>query len=57
MEPSHLQQVWVEGAVAEAASGSVDYWGKRNSAGLLLLPARRHNLVHLNEALKLIRRL
>jgi hypothetical protein len=57
VEPSRLQQVWEEGAVAEAASGIVDYWGKRNIAGLLLMPATRHNLVHLNEALKLRRRL
>jgi DinB superfamily len=56
VEPSRLQQVRDEGAVVEAASGIVDYWGKRNIAGLLLMPATRHNLVHLNEALQLKRR-
>lgn len=56
VEPSRLQQVRDEGAVVEAASGIVDYWGKRNTAGLLLMPATRHNLVHLNEALQLKRR-
>jgi len=53
VEPSRLRQVWDEGAVVEAASGIVDYWGKRTIAGLLLMPATRHNLVHLNEALQL----
>ena len=53
VKPSRLQRVWDEGAVAEAASGIVDYWSKRTVAGLLLMPATRHNLVHLNEALQL----
>jgi hypothetical protein len=42
-----------ERAVLEAASDITDYWGKRTIAGLLLMPATRHNLVHLNEALRL----
>jgi|BarGraNGADG00211_3_1021988.scaffolds.fasta_scaffold13553_2 uncharacterized damage-inducible protein DinB len=56
VEPSRLQQVRDEGAVVEAANGILDYWGRRNIAGLLLMPATRHNLVHLNEALQLKRR-
>jgi hypothetical protein len=50
VDPSRLQKVRDEGAVVEAASGIIDYWGKRDIAGLLLMPATRHNLVHLNEA-------
>ena len=45
-----------EGAVAKEARDLIDYWGKRRIAGLLLMPATRHNLVHLNEALRLKRR-
>jgi hypothetical protein len=56
VEPSRRQQVLDEGAVVEAARGIVDYWSKRNTAGLLLMPATRHNLIHLNEALQLKRR-
>jgi hypothetical protein len=56
VEPSRLQQVLDEGAVVEAARGIVDYWSKRNTAGLLLMPATRHNLIHLNEALQIKRR-
>jgi hypothetical protein len=56
VDPGRLQRVWDEGAVVEAASGIVDYWGKRNVAGLLLMPASRHHIIHLNEALKLKRR-
>jgi hypothetical protein len=42
-----------EGAVVPAAHGIADYWASRNIAGLLLMPATRHNLIHLNEALRL----
>jgi DinB superfamily len=56
VEPSRLQRVMDEGAVVEAAIGIADYWGERTIAGLLLMPATRHNLVHLNEALQLKRR-
>lgn len=50
---SRLAQVRDQGAVIEAASGLLDYWSRRDIAGLLLMPASRHNLVHLNEALQL----
>jgi len=56
VEPARLQQVMDEGAVVEAAAYITDYWGRRNIAGLLLMPATRHNIVHLNEALKLKQR-
>ena len=56
VDPSRLQKVMDEGAVVEEARGIVDYWGKRNIAELLLMPATRHNLIHLNEALQLKRR-
>lgn len=50
---ARLEQVMAEEAVDRDAQGIVDYWSKRTIAGLLLMPATRHNLVHLNEALKL----
>lgn len=53
VNPSRLERVMDEGAVVEATRGLIDYWSKRNIAGLLLMPATRHNLVHLNESLRL----
>jgi hypothetical protein len=53
VEPSRLQQVVQEGAVVQAAGDLIDYWSKRNIAGLLLMPATRHNFVHLNESLNI----
>ena len=53
VEPSRLQRVLDEGAVVEEAMDLIEYWGRRDIAGLLLMPATRHNLVHLNESLKI----
>lgn len=53
VEPARLERVREEGAVDEEANWLITYWSKRNIAGLLLMPATRHNLVHLNESLRL----
>ena len=56
VDPIRIQRVLDEGAILEAARGVTDYWSKRDIAGLLLMPASRHNLVHLGEALQLKKR-
>ena len=56
VDPSRLQQVLDKGAVVAEAQGLIDYWSKRDIAGLLLMPGTRHNFVHLNEALNLKKR-
>ncbi len=53
VDSARLQKVLDEGAVTEYAVDLIDYWGKRDIAGLLLMPATRHNIVHLNEALRI----
>ena len=53
VDPLRVNQVMEVKAVVEEARGIADYWSKRNIAGLLLMPATRHSLVHLNEALRL----
>jgi hypothetical protein len=55
VDPSRLEQVMEQGALVEAARGIRNYWSRRNIAGLLLMPATRHNIVHLNEALRVKR--
>jgi hypothetical protein len=54
IEPSRLRRISEEGAVAKEAGGLIDYWGKKTFAGLLLMPATRHHLVHLNESMRLL---
>ncbi len=53
VDPARLDDVQEAGAVIPAASALIEYWSRRNIAGLLLMPATRHNLVHLNESLRL----
>jgi len=53
VDPARIQSVLDIGAVRPEASYITDYWSKRNVAGLLLMPATRHNIVHLNEAARL----
>ena len=53
VDPAWLQRLRNEGAVVEAASEIIDYWGRRTKAGLLLMPPTRHNFLHLNEALRI----
>lgn len=51
VDTSRLERVMQQGDLLEGARGIADYWSKRDVAGLLLMPATRHPLVHLNEAL------
>lgn len=57
VDPARIKQILDDGAVVEAASSITDYWSRRTVAGLLLMPATRHNLVHLNEIEKLKKKL
>ncbi|HZU87393.1 MAG TPA: DinB family protein [Anaerolineaceae bacterium] len=54
--PARLERVQAEGAVTAAAQWLLDYWGGLTISGLLLMPPTRHNLVHLNEAIRIKRR-
>jgi hypothetical protein len=45
MDPTAVQRITDEGAVLEEAKWLIDYWSKRDVAGLLLMPATRHILV------------
>ena len=56
VEAAHIQRVLDEGAILETARGVTDYWSRRDIAGLLLMPASRHNLIHLGEAQQLKQR-
>ncbi len=50
IDPTNVQRLLAEGALAEAASGLAQAWGGWRKAGLLAMPATRHNFTHLNEA-------
>lgn len=50
VDVGRIQHVADCGAVIPEAYAVLDYWSKRTIAGLLLMAATRHNLIHLNEA-------
>ncbi len=49
------QRIIAEKAVLEQEKSIwlIDFWGKKNVTGILLMPATRHQLVHINACLKL----
>jgi hypothetical protein len=53
VERARLEKVKSEGAVVTEAPEVLEYWGKKTIAGLLLMPATRHCVLHLNEALRI----
>lgn len=57
VNPDDIQRLFDEGAAVEEARSVADYWSRRDVAGLLLMPATRHNLVHLNEAHTIIKKI
>lgn len=48
-----LQRILDEGAVldVEASNWLIDFWGRKNVAGIILMPVTRHHVVHINESL------
>jgi hypothetical protein len=54
IEPARLEKLLADGDIAAGASGIADYWSRKTCSGLLLMPATRHQLVHLNESIRLL---
>lgn len=52
--PERLEKVLEEKAVLETENSVwlIDFWGRKNVAGIVLMPVLRHNLVHINESLE-----
>lgn len=55
VKPDRLKRILDEGGVldVDASRWLLDFWGKKNVAGLILMPVTRHQVVHLNDSLKL----
>jgi hypothetical protein len=53
--PDRLQRILDEGGVLDAEDSRwlLDFWGRKNITGILLMPITRHQVVHLNDSLKL----
>ncbi len=53
VDPARIARLVPEGAMNPAATDVMAYWSGLTYAGLLLMPPTRHNLIHLNEILKI----
>lgn len=55
MKSEQLQRVLHEGAVLDVDGSKwlVDFWGRKTVSGILLMPITRHQIVHINDSLKL----
>lgn len=40
----------------DSANWLIEFWGRKSKAGIILMPALRHNLTHINESLRNIRK-
>ena len=50
-----LEKIINEGGVSKDNLWLIDYWGKKDIAGILLMPLSRHIIVHLNQCYKYIK--
>lgn len=54
VDTARLDSLMKDGSIVPEAKGVYDYWHSKTYAGLLLMPATRHILVHINESMRLV---
>jgi hypothetical protein len=56
--PYNLQRILDEGAVLKHQDSKwlIDFWGWKNVAGILRMPITRHQMVHINDSIRLKRK-
>lgn len=57
VQPARLDILAQRGDVSPQAHTILDYWGGLKISGLLMMPPTRHSFVHLNEALRIKRKI
>lgn len=50
---NRIKRLFDEDAVTEKSKWLADYWRKKTIAGLILMPATRHNFLHLNKCVRI----
>lgn len=52
--PENIERIRLEGGVDDVPSANwlLDFWGNKTVEGILMMPAARHQIVHLNESFK-----
>mgnify|MGYP006365588135 CR=1 FL=1 len=57
VEQKRIKRLFEEDAVSQSSKWLADYWSKKTIAGLILMPATRHNFLHLNKCIRIKDRL
>ncbi len=59
VKPEGIARILIEGGVTEHPDSLwlLDFWGRKNVAGILLMPITRHQIGHLNDSMKLKKKL
>lgn len=52
-----IERLRADNAVKPEAEWLLEYWGKKTLAGLILMPATRHNFLHMNKAIRIKQRI
>ncbi|WP_114384119.1 DinB family protein [Paenibacillus prosopidis] len=53
VQESRINRLFDENAILQEACGIAEYWSKKTVAGLVLMPATRHNFLHLNKCIRI----
>jgi hypothetical protein len=53
VQTSRIKRLFDENAILQEASGIAEYWSNKTIAGLVLMPATRHNFLHLNKCIRI----
>jgi hypothetical protein len=53
VEPKNIKKLEDQFAVKKEASWLIDYWGNKSIGGIVLMPATRHNFLHLNKSIRI----
>jgi hypothetical protein len=53
--PEHLEKIKQNGGVTDDPKSTwlLDFWGKKNIFGLIMMPITRHQIVHLNDGFRI----
>lgn len=57
VDPKRIQRLFDENAVSQSSTWLAEYWSKKSIGGLILMPATRHNFLHLNKCNRIKERL
>jgi len=53
VQQHRIQRLFEEKALLQEAKAIADYWSKKTIGGILLMPATRHNFLHLNKCIRI----